>query len=301
MEWNLNTEYFDIAADPKRVLAASDFYIPFEIGSVQPDKSAQIRDYKSRLRAAIGRMRPQNSEILFAQYAEDGEANRFFDLENMLFYNLGLSAFGDCAAHGISFSALPDKSALCRQNGIKNRKCVYCYQCLPLSAAEANFAGLPLMAAWRDVPLNRHEANAPAKYWKALRSARDQVTVPDNAGPPISGCFALKIELYLPVQIKLANTIKPLLDGVICAFHGENDRCLDCLTDFCTRQHCEELSIPNQFPCILGEREWIRPYRNGRSFLWNPADELCKLALVTISYSAETPSFSGKIYDLGRF
>lgn len=301
MELNLNTGFFDIVANQQSVFAASDFYIPFEIGHIQSDKNTQIRDFKSKLRTAIEMMRPQNSEILFAQYDEDGEKNRFFDLENMLFYNLGSSAFANCASHGISFSALPDKAALCQQNGIKNRKCVYCYQCLPLSAAESNFADLPLMAAWNDVPLDRHEANSPAKYWKAIRNTRDRVTVFDYAESPISNYFALKIELYLPIQVKLANTIKPLLDGVICAFHGESARSLACLTDFCTRQHCEELSIPNKFPFVLGEREFIRPYRNGQSFLWNPADDLCKLALVTVSYGAEMPSFSGKIYELQKF
>lgn len=298
MDLNLHTEFFDIAANQNGVFAASDFYIPFEIGHAQSDKNVQTRNFKSELRAAIAIMRPQNNEILFAQYAEDGEKNRFFDLENMLFYNLGPSAFADCAAHGISFSVLPDKAALCRQNGIKNRKHVYCYQCLPLSAAESNFAGLPLMATWSDVPLNLHEADSPAKYWKAVRGARDRVTAFDDAESSISKYFALKIELYLPKQVKLANKIKPLLDGVICAFHGESARSLDCLTDFCICQHCEELSVPNQFPAVLGEREFIRPYRNGQSFLWNPADDLCRLALVTVSYGTEMPSFSGKIYRL---
>lgn len=298
MELNLHTEFFDIAANQDSVFAASDFYVPFEIDHIQSDKNVQIRNFKSELRAAIGVMRPQNSEILFAQYAEEGAKNRFFDLENMLFYNLGPSAFADCTAHGISFSVLPDKAALCRQNGIKNRKHVYCYQCLPLSDIKSNFTDLPLMAKWSNVPLNRHEADSPAKYWKAIRGASDRVTAFDYAESPISSYFALKIELNLPKQVKLANKIKPLLDGVICAFHGGEARSVDCLADFCTRQHCESLSVPNQFPAVLGEREFIRPYRNGQSFLWNPADELCKLALVTVSYGAEAPAFSGKIYKI---
>lgn len=298
MALTLNTEYFDIAASQNSVFAASDFYVPFEIGRAQSEKNTQIRDFKSKLRTAIGTMRLQNNEILFAQYAEGREKNRFFDLENMLFYNLGPSAFAGCAVHGISFSALRDKAALCQQNGVKNRKYVYCYQCIPLSAAESHFADLPLMANWSDVPLNHYESNSPAKYWKAIRSARDSVTVFDTVESPLASDFALKIELSFPVQVKLANVIKPLLDGVICAFHGESAQVLDCLTDFCMRQHCEELSIPNQFPAVLGKREFIRPYRNGQSFLWNPADDLCKLVSVTVSYDAEMPSFSGKIFKL---
>lgn len=298
---NLNTEFFDIAANEKSVLAASDFYISFEAGPSQSDKNAQIMDFKSRLRTAIEGMRPQNQEILFAQYAEEGEKNRFFDLENMLFYNLGPSAFAGCAVHGISFSPLSDKALLCRQSGLKNRKHVYSYQCLPLSAIESRFTDLPLMAEWSDIPLDRHEASSPAKYWKAIRGARDNVTAFDYTESPISSRFALKIALYLPGPVRLTNTIKPLIDGVVCAFHGENTGCLACLTDFCMRQHCEELSIPHQFPAVLGEREFIRPYRSGQSFLWNPADDFCKLALVTVSYGAEASSFDGKIYKLPNF
>lgn len=294
----LNTEFFDITANEKSVLAASDFYIPFEIGPSQAGKRTQIADFKSKLRTAIGLMRPQGREILFAQYAEEGGKDRFFDLENMLFYNLGPTVFANCAVHGISFSALPDKAALCRENGLRDRKHVYCYQCLPLSAAESHFAALPLMAEWTDISLDRREAGTLAKYWKAIRRAKDRVTVFDYAESPITSCFALKIQLYLSNEVKLANAIKPLIDGVVCAFHGENARCLACLTDFCTRQHCEELAVPNKFPAVLGEREFIRPYRSGRSFLWNPADDFCKLALVTVSYGTEASLFSGEIYKL---
>lgn len=290
---NITTEHFDIAAYEKSVFAAADFYIPYEIGRTQLDRSAQIKQFKSGLRTAIGRMRPRNGEVLFAQYA--GEKDRFFDLENMLFYNLGASAFAACAAQGIAFSALPDKAALCREVGIGDREYVYAYQCLPLAAVESRFAGLPLLAEWKDVPLDRREAGTLAKYWKALRRAGGRITAFGCMEPPASGRFALKIELHLPRPVKLANAIKPLLDGVVCAFHGADARCLDCLAEFCRREHCEELAVPRTFPAVLGEREVIRPYRNGQSFLWDPADDRCKLALVSASFGGETSSFSGKI------
>lgn len=294
----VSTEFFDIAADPSGIYAASDFYIPFEINHTASDKNTQVRRFKQELRAAIQALRPQNDEILFAQYAEDGENDRFFDLENMLLYNLGPSAFGSCGIHGISFSALPDKPEKCREHGVKNRKYAYSYRCRPLRATEAEFSSLRRMATWNDVPLNPREAGSPAKYWKALRGAGERVTAFEYAESPIASGFALKIQLHLPAQAKLANMIKPLLDGVVCAFHGENADGLDCLIDFCVRHHCQELAIPNRFPAVLGNRELIRPYRNGQSFIWNPADDLCKLALVTVSYGSETPRFSGDLYRL---
>lgn len=133
MEYRRKTDHFALAAGQRSVFAAADLYIPYEIGSTQLDRSEQIDQFKSELCAAIRRMRPRDGEVLFAQYAEDGGTDRFFDLENMLFYNLGASAFADCAAHGISFSALPDKAALCREAGIGEREHVYAYQCLPLA------------------------------------------------------------------------------------------------------------------------------------------------------------------------
>lgn len=295
---SIHTELFDIAANEKSVLAASDFYVPFEIGASQGDKRGQIAEFKSNLRTAAAMMRPQDQEVLFAQYAEDGEQSRLFDLENMLFYNIGPAAFASCAVRGISFSALPDKAALCRQNGLRERKHVYSYRCLPLSEAEACFDALPLMAEWTDVPLDHREAGTPAKYWKAIRCARDKVTVFDYAESPITSCFALRIALCLPKEVRLASTVKPLIDGVVCAFHGEDARCLACLTDFCVRQCCEKLAVPNQFPAVLGKREFIHPYRDGRSVLWDPADDLCRLALITVSYGTEDSLFSGEIYKL---
>ena len=170
--------------------------------------------------------------------------------------------------------------------------------CLPLPAVESHFANLPLMAEWTDVPLDHREAGTPAKYWKAIRCARDKVTVFDYAESPITSCFALRIALCLPKEVRLASTVKPLIDGVVCAFHGEDARCLACLTDFCVRQCCEKLAVPNQFPAVLGKREFIRPYRGGRSVLWDPADDLCRLALITVSYGTEDSLFSGEIYKL---
>lgn len=294
MEWTRKTDCFALAAGQRSVFAAADFYIPYEIGGTQLDKSGQINQFKSELCAAIRRMQPQDGEVLFAQYAE--ETDRFFDLENMLFYNLGASPFTDCTAHGISFSALPDKTALCREVGIEDRAYVYAYQCLPLTAVASRFAGLPLLAEWNGVPLDRREASTLKKYWKALHSSEDQVTAFSRQQPP--NCFALQIELHLPRPVKLANTIKPLIDGVVCAFHDPDVRCWDCLAEFCRREHCGELAAPRMFPAVLGEREVIRPYRNGQSFLWNPADDLCRLALVSTSYGGESSSFSGKIYRL---
>lgn len=294
MGTNITTEHFAIAAYEKSVFAAADFYIPYETGNTQLDKSRQINRFKSELCAAIRELRPRDGEVLFAQYAE--EKDRFFDLENMLFYNLGASPFATCAAHGISFSALPDKAALCREAGIGEREHVYAYQCLSLAEVESRFAGLPLLAEWKDVPLDRREAGTPAKYWKALRRAGDRVTA-SGCLEPVS-CFALRIELSLPRPVRLASTIKSLLDGVVCAFHDPDERSRNCLTEFCRRERCEELTVTQAFPAVLGEREVIRPYRNGQSFLWDPADDLCKLALVTASYGGETSSFSGKIYRL---
>lgn len=293
-----STEDFDIATDQKSAAAGADFYIPFAISRTDPVKSARIGGFKARLRTAIQTLRPREGEVLLAQYAEGGEKDRFFDLENMLFYNVGASAFAACAMYGIAFSRLPDRAAFCQRNGIQNREYVYSYQCLPLAGVESLFSGLPPLANWRDVPLNRQEADTPAKYWKALRGERDRVTAFARAESSVSDGFALRIDLRLPDRIRLANRIKPLLDGVICAFHGENAQVQACLNDFCTRQHCEELSAPRRFPAVLGERAYIRPYRHGQSFSWNPADHLCGLALVTVSYGGRTPLFSGEIYQM---
>jgi hypothetical protein len=98
----------------------------------------------------------------------------------------------------------------------------------------------------------------------------------------------------------LFNLMKPLLDGVVSAFHvhdGSNDtevakrlsaaikadltRILECLTE--------------ESWGLLGRRVLVRPYRNG--VFWNPADE--RLVAVVIE-TVEGPAsvLSGELFEV---
>jgi hypothetical protein len=75
---------------------------------------------------------------------------------------------------------------------------------------------------------------------------------------------------------RLANLIKPMLDGLVSCLHAHDGSNPDVL-----RSHLEALGPPDQLwqqltdssTAILGTRPLIRPYRKG--IIWNPGDDLC--------------------------
>lgn len=286
---------FDVIAGENGVFAVSDFCIPFEIGRSSKAYAADVALFKTQLRKELCRMKPRDGEVLLARYAEEGGGG--YDLENRLFYNIGASAFRSSAVNGLAFSRLIDIDTECRSFGAGRSKCIYSYSFIAPEAAESRLSGIEPVAEWNDVLLPLNGKSSPEKYWRALRSHMANAVASERPRRAVTGEFALVIKLGLTRRVTPANLVKPLVDGVVCAFHGEDERAVSSLKELFGLRGGDYRRYVG-LSALLGEKGYIRSYGNGASFRWYPDDDRCAFALVTVKYGSAAPHFSGKLFEL---
>jgi hypothetical protein len=150
----------------------------------------------------------------------------------------------------------------------------YCFADLPekptaLDAAEFSFDLVSLSTSTK-----------PHEIWWRATSAR-----PVSAAP-IKGRFALHIELGTPTPLQnVANIIKPLLDGVVCAMHAESQVDAEAVERLSRASMWDATEISNRLSAppnaILGSRRLLQCYRD--FVKWDPADDLCDDCTVLVS------------------
>jgi hypothetical protein len=234
---------------------------------------------------------PRSGGHLHAVYsaADDGE---FVDAENVLLYNVGSGALRPLMARSVTFergyempppppeSGLPEGAVLHYQRYREARN----------GAFEFWRPGKTL-AAFTSVPVDS-VTGKPAAVWKAIR---------DFAAPPTqiasaSTRFLLKLHVTDTRESNPANSlvdiVKPTLDGIISAYHSHEGS--DGLVE---AQRLEEAGIGPRVTLQdqLLDRRWAA--LGGRRLLsslgragvqWNPADDLCVAAHITLSTCSST-------------
>lgn len=81
-----------IFASEKQLTAVSDIRIPFEPLGV-------AKEFRDSLRDPITKLRPDDDDILVASFQT--RSTDFFDVENVLLYNLGPALFNHVSSNGI--------------------------------------------------------------------------------------------------------------------------------------------------------------------------------------------------------
>ena len=287
---------FKINSNSEMISAASECYIPFEINKSDPKKAQMIRSFNDELVGRINNFQILMSrEVLFAKYGEIGKP-RFYDIENMCIYNLGTSTFSNCCPTDIAFSEMSIQEIKEIQNKLgatEAQKCYYAYELVLREELERLCNSKQLIAGWSHIDLDTNLANTPRRYWESIRRQFDRVYVHQSLSNPIRDHFGLQVTIHTPRQLLPASVMKPLLDGVVCAFHGRDgiDDVLQTLTQdsFDGMVNDAEKSI-----AVLGNRNYVQPYRNGCK--WNPADERLKFAWVSVITEECDPYFEGKLF-----
>lgn len=222
-------------------------------------------------RAAIQSLSSSPSDILAATYTSLETAG--CDVENVLLYNVGCSAFASTTRKGVQFvrscaAPPPSPSGKSYLHHHRYEIVPWCGVTAPENACEFSF------------PLERISAGTKAhNVWWAAASAD---TVPSA---PILGPFVLEVQLPTTSVVgNLSGVVKPLVDGVICALHSDSRVAQDAvlrlaaLTGWSADEIMQRLNAPRN--PLLGSRPLLRSYRG--FVKWNPADDLCHRGLVAI-------------------
>ena len=236
------------------------------------DPMGTMRTLRTQLREAIRGLRCPPGSVLCATYSSVDES--FCDVENVLIYNVGPSVFASASRHGLCLVrnwTAAGASPLGRHFAHHH---YYRFIDPPkrpstAGAIEFSFAMTSLSTSTK-----------PHEIWWSATSARQ------SSFSPITGRFALHVEVGTPAPLQnVANIIKPLLDGVVCAMHAESQidaEAVERLARASTRDIADiskRLSAPPH--PILGSRRLLHRYRN--FIKWDPADDLCDHCTVLVT------------------
>jgi mono/diheme cytochrome c family protein len=259
---------YRVDADPggSRVEAWSSSRLPFE-------PAGPMLAFRDELRRAVAQLSAGPEEALYALYTSRVDGH--FDVENVLLYNVGPRAFASAAANEIVVERalgpvpVPPPALV----GADHH---YCYEIVAGQGPWRGWSvGRPL-ASFGPLdlgPLSR--VGRPASVWHALRRSGTQVS--DPVHDPSRFGLDLVLEIPANLRVNLVAITKPLVDGVIAAFHAHDD---PASLDLVASRVAAELGAPvdeirallcEDRTAILGARRLLWP--RGDGVQWNPADD----------------------------
>lgn len=136
----------------------------------------------------------------------------------------------------------------------------------------------------------------PSFFWKYFKQS--SVNVFSNS---YKGKFGVEAIIKSPHPIKLTSIIKPLLDGLISAFHQHDGKVeKDVLHALSGQTTVSEMEIQRllydaRFN-VLGKRSLVHKFRNGVQ--WNPADDLCTSIKLVCDDNYGDWEVDGKIFSV---
>ena len=138
-----------------------------------------------------------------------------------------------------------------------------------------------------------HELRESAtRYYATIRENLDCIDIQGRIED--KSLFGMVLDITLPTKVLPASVMKPLLDGLICAFHGEEGRAEQTLKMMF--DNSMDLTISSKKLNLFGDREYVSQYRGENSYKWNPEDERLQFAWITV-HTGKSAELSGKIYQ----
>ena len=227
-------------------------------------QTADERTAVQRLRRALKLLPDDKSQILAGRYTSSAEGS--FDVENVLAYNIGMSAFRGAALRGMSFErvrAVPPTSPSGLQFDHHHAYTPTRPPPRPRDGQTITF----------DLP---RVCDVDNVWWAVAGS-------PSPTCAPISGRFALHVEVGLTARAGLPNSLKKLLEGIVAGLQADPEPAMEGV-----RRLSQRLSLPANLvaarltapsSAVLGPRPrflWAR----GNSVQWNPGDDRCESVTV---------------------
>jgi hypothetical protein len=252
---------FLILTDRTAVRSWSVRRLPFEAKGAMATYRAALRDGVGQLNPSVG------LHCVYSSASDD-----FCDTENVLLYNVGMSAFGHVTSEGLtferSFSVPPPPHEL---SGPSLHSCIYTTgddwrAFRNWETTESVVSGV--------APIPSREAKA-ADWWWACEPR-------SPAAQDLTGSmFGLRVKVSNPRR-STGSLLKPMLDGLIAALHDDPDASAESVHRLAVYLGVEPISVSKRLSIAgpLGSRTVVRAFRDGLQ--WNPADDLCVACTVEV-------------------
>jgi hypothetical protein len=285
--WDKKT-YF-VNGDSRIVKFWSSKRLPFE------SNTSDIKSVKKELKTKLLHLDVSVNNKLKAIYIS--EEKDFVDVENVLFYNVGICAFPKKLKE-IHFERKFSSPKKCSErNKLFNHYCEYELVQQISSAIKED----KILAKWEDVKFSKIRSNDKAEsFWYNFKKQSDKIKIIKKSNADSN--FGIELFVKKPNKDKknVFNLVKPMLDGLICSFHNQkvvNNSLIDILHD---RLGCEKSQIQkfleDKKKSPLWEKEILKNYGK-KSIKWNPADDVCTNVRLVIDTSKDNDwHFSGTIF-----
>ncbi|MFT4295850.1 MAG: hypothetical protein QM582_10610 [Micropruina sp.] len=255
------------------VEAWSTVRLPFE-------PKGKLLELRTELRAALGSLVPAPGMQLHAVYGA-ADDQQFVDTENVLLYNVGTGAFRHLSRHAVVFERSYSYPPPPEDSGMPQDQLRYQRYVIEASAVLQHWRPAGTIASFE---VGAASLKTPAAVWSAIR--RSAPTPPLPSESPARFLVRLRIRDTRPSHAtNLAGLVKPVLDGVISAFHshaGEAEQVARRLADLGIGEYdLIRRWLADARWAALGPRQLVRPF-GPRGVQWNPADDHCVAAAVTI-------------------
>lgn len=256
-------------------------------------------DMRNSLRSTLKRMPNPEKKILHAKYVSADEG--FFDIENILIYNVGTGTFSELSRLGLcierAFASPPQTKGESRSFSHYHRYCL-----MNIGEDSAQWSKEQSLAHWSGVPCSplRGE-HKPLAFWHAMKKGTIEI-LKKLEGPGQLG-IELRINAPIGTRINLAGVIKPLLDGIISGLHSHDGTHNSIVVEQVARSIGEDEPTVKQLLMdrtteVLGVRNLLHPF--GEGIQWNPADDWFVMVKVVIDdcIAGSSWSLDGEVFTV---
>lgn len=277
-----HTRHYEVHADHGIVQAWSTARLQF-------DPQGWQRELRDEIRHAVPGLDPRPGRCLHAVYSSP--AADACDIENILLYNIGPGTFAHLARHAL----LLERSWLrprCPEALLGPPRHHVAYSVSTDTQFRHWETGPVLATASAHLP-HLTSTTKPASVWlAAARGLRSPASLDAAVPPP----FILDVQVAAPALASITTVVKPLLDGLISAFHCHEGSDLPMMipriASSTGADQAEVASLLTAAKAALGRRRLVWPWRDGVQ--WNPADDRCVACRIT-SVTAPTTSVSATL------
>ena len=267
----LNTNFGNIVILDNNLICYSDKSLPFE------SHTEDVKYYKENIKECLSKLQISDGQVLVAEYYAPND--EYSDIENKLFYNISMSSFEKLICNGVLFRRTSPEEIKSIVNQISkeiddlNDCYINIYRIMSKEDAKIVFKKhsknmVAETIATLDLQFNEETAQ---DYYQALRNCKDRIRVKEQLNKETKYSLYIEVGTYSQKK-KFHNIIKPMVDGLICGCHEEDN--VDTIKKLLKDKANTDLVQMDKYP--LWKKNYIRDQVNK----WNPADDYLECAFI---------------------
>lgn len=290
---NLQPNLYHIKTGKNLVEVWSAVRLPFE-------PKGWLRQLRSDICSALGGIRCDSGKFLHAAYVST--VDEACDVENILFYNVGVGCFVRSYDAGLRFERVFHQPPAPPSPMHRSTQHYHRYETVAKETGFMHWVPAETLVRWNaQIPKWSLTSSLKAsEIWYRMKRGSIEVVKKPHKVP---AQFGVGMTIHAPRYIvrNLAALLKPLLDGAVAAFHQHDGtmqrEVADRLAHALEVPYAEVVHYLNESTyAVLGRRRLLWPW--GDSIQWNPADECCVAGELLESPANDSVELSGELYEV---